>query len=295
LSRIAGILEYKQDQSAYALLSERIGRQYHQRFWDAASEGYGTNNQSCNAISLYMGLTAPQSVESVAANLLRSVVDLNGCHLTTGNICTKYLLEALTATGHADVAFRVATQESYPSWGYMLANGATTLWERWELATGSGMNSHNHPMLGSVGAWIYRTIAGIQADPNGPGFARFDLRPHFDERLDHARAVLQTVRGEVQVAWKRDAGQLVLQAVVPVGSQARIFLPAATGALLEESGTIIWRDGQPIIAGRGIESIESVGDLLVCRVGSGQYSFRLEVPAPASPVKTKPREDRSIA
>jgi alpha-L-rhamnosidase len=205
------------------------------------------------------------------------------------------LLEALTAAGHADVAFSVATQESYPSWGYMLANGATTLWERWELATGSGMNSHNHPMLGSVGAWIYRTIAGIQANPEGPGFARFDLRPHFDERLDYARASLQTVRGEIQVAWQRDASSLALQATIPVGSQARIFLPAPGSDLLEESDTVVWQDGQAPDIGRGIESIERVDNSLVCTVGSGRYYFRFPAFAPASLVNTKLEKDRGIA
>ncbi len=236
LSQIAGALDRSEECAHYAALAERIQRQYHQRFWNAASGGYGSNNQACNAISLYMGLAPPQHVASVVAQLVADVVEQHDCHLTTGNICTKYLLEALTAAGRADVAYAIAAQESYPSWGYMLANGATTLWERWELATGSGMNSHNHPMLGSIGAWFYRAVAGIQADASGPGFARFDLRPHIDARLTFARATLATVRGEIESSWEVAGDTFQLIARIPVGSTARIFLPARTGAPLLEVG-----------------------------------------------------------
>ena len=187
LGRIAGVLEREEEHAAYAALAEQVRQAYHRRFWDEAVGGYGSNNQSCNAISLYMDMVPPECTPRVVANLVRDVVELNDCHLTTGNICTKYLLEALTAAGHGGVAYSIANQETYPSWGYMLANGATTLWERWELATGSGMNSHNHPMLGSVGSWLYRAIGGIRADEEGPGFAAFEVRPHIDPRLQHAR------------------------------------------------------------------------------------------------------------
>ena len=189
--------------------------------------GYGSNNQACNAISLYMGLVPPPHVASVVAQLVADVVEQHDCHLTTGNICTKYLLEALTVAGRADVAYAIAAQESYPSWGYMLANGATTLWERWELATGSGMNSHNHPMLGSIGAWFYRAVAGIQADASGPGFARFDLRPHIDSRLTFARATLATVRGEIESSWEVDGDTFQLVGPHP-GRQHGADLPART-------------------------------------------------------------------
>ncbi len=149
------------------------------------------------------------------------MVDLHDGHLTTGNLCTKYLLEVLTDAGRADVAYGIVTQESYPSWGYMLANGATTLWERWELETGGGMNSHNHPMLGSVGAWFYRALAGITVDPAGPGFARFSVRPHVVGDLIQARASLQTIRGLVASEWELDGDRLTMRVVVPPGSRAR--------------------------------------------------------------------------
>jgi len=165
LSQIAAVLGKAADEQTYRALAGQICDQYNAVYWNEASGGYGSNNQACNAISLYMELVPAARRARVNANLVENVLERSAGHLTTGNICTKYLLEALTAAGRADVAFLIAAQETYPGWGYMLANGATTLWERWELATGGGMNSHNHPMLGSVGAWFYRAVAGIQADP----------------------------------------------------------------------------------------------------------------------------------
>ncbi len=277
LSQIAGVLNHSDDQARYAALAERIRRRYHQRFWNAACGGYGSNNQACNAISLYMNLAPEECIESVVAQLIANV-ERHDYHLTTGNICTKYLLEVLTAAGRADVAYAIAAQESYPSWGYMLANGATTLWERWEHATGSGMNSHNHPMLGSVGAWFFRTVAGIQADANGPGFARFDLHPHIDPHVVAARATLATVRGEIECNWQVKNRAFELVARVPVGSLARVFLPGRLGSPLLESCVAVWEDEQLVRSIQGIHSIHRQGDTLVCTIGSGTYQFQTTLP-----------------
>ena len=278
LSRIAGVLDRRDDSTAYAARAERVKQQYHRRFWDEASGGYGSNNQSCNAISLYMGLVPQEYRARVIGNLVHNVVDLNDCHLTTGNICTKFLLEALTLGGHGDVAYAVAAQETYPSWGFMLANGATTLWERWELATGSGMNSHNHPMLGSVSSWLYRAIGGIRASAAGPGFAAFEIVPHFDRRLQNARTALKTVRGEVRSEWCVEDGSLRLTVRVPVSSEARVFVPLARGERLLESGRVVWEQEATVAVLDGIRTIDRAGDVLVCTVGSGEYSFAAKLP-----------------
>jgi len=278
LSQIAGALAWREDCARYAELAEHIRHQYHQRFWNAECGGYGSNNQACNAISLYMDLVPAQYVESVVAQLVANVVEQHNCHLTTGNICTKYLLEALTAAGHADVAYAIVSQTSYPSWGYMLANGATTLWERWELATGNGMNSHNHPMLGSVGAWFYRVVAGIQAGADGPGFACFDLHPHLDPSLAFARATLATVRGEIESSWQVENDTFRLIARIPVGSEARIFLPVRVGTPLMESGVTVWAHEQIADQTPGIHDIQRKGNVLVCTIGSGAYRFHTTLP-----------------
>jgi alpha-L-rhamnosidase len=271
LGQIARALGNAANAQAYLDLAGQIAGRFNDRFWDESTGGYGSSNQACNAISLYMDLVPVERRVRVVDNLVKNVVERWNSHLTTGNICTKYLLEALTAAGRADVAYQIASQETYPSWGYMLANGATTLWERWELASGTGMNSHNHPMLGSVGAWFYRALAGIQADPGGPGFQRFDIRPNPVGGLAHARAALETVRGQIACGWQVAGGRLGLDLTVPVGSQARVFVPVPLGGALQEGDDILWKDEQP-----GAElAIHREGGSLVFSVGSGEYHFQV--------------------
>ena len=274
LSRIANVLGNKKDATTYEALARQVADRYNDRYWDEESGGYGTNNQACNAISLYMELVPETRRERVIANLVENVVELNDGHLTTGNICTKYLLEALTQAGHADIACLIASQETYPSWGYMLANGATSLWERWELATGSGMNSHNHPMLGSVGAWFYRAIAGLQADPTWPGFEHFDIRPNIISGLDYARASLKTIRGTIECGWQAANGKLLLDLFIPVGSQARVFIPIPIGATLLEGNTVLWKNEQSIGDTQNGLKIQRLGQDILCMPGSGRYHFQ---------------------
>jgi alpha-L-rhamnosidase len=171
-----------------------------------------------------------ERVGQVLANLVTDVV-AHDYHLTTGNVCTKYLLETLADNGRGDVALALARQTSYPSWGYMLANGATTLWERWELLTAYGMNSHNHPMYGSVSSWFYRALAGIRVLPESNGFDRFAIAPCFASGLLSAEASLQTIRGRVRVAWQRAEGVIHLEVEVPPNSEAELSLPLGGAAL----------------------------------------------------------------
>ena len=133
---------------------------FNSKYWNEGAGGYGSNNESMDAFALFLGIVPEDKVQRAVTSLVKAVRD-NGNHLSTGNLCTKYVLEALTKYGYGDLAFKIATNDTYPSWGYMLANGATTLWERWESLTGPGMNSHNHPMMGSVSAWFHKYLGGI--------------------------------------------------------------------------------------------------------------------------------------
>jgi alpha-L-rhamnosidase len=157
----------------------------------------------------------------------------------------------------------------------MLANGATTLWERWELATGNGMNSHNHPMLGSVDAWFYRAVAGIRACSEGPGFERFDICPAVDIGLTSASASLQTVRGTIECSWELIDEGLELNVTVPFGSQACIYLPHTLGCILREGDNILWKDEHPDQPCSDGQNTYCENRKLVCMARSGSYHFRL--------------------
>jgi alpha-L-rhamnosidase len=205
-----------------------IAAAFHEQFWSGPDIGYGSGNQACNAIALYMGLVPEEQLETVV-ELLVSDVLAHDTHLTTGNLATKYLLEVLAAHGHIDLAVRLVQQRTYPSWGFMLDNGATTIWERWENETGGEMNSHNHPMYGSVAAFLYRHVAGIKIPSAAVGCSEilFDINPAAG--LDRASASLESVRGRIAVSWRRRGDSVQVDVVVPAGCRAVLETPHGGG------------------------------------------------------------------
>jgi alpha-L-rhamnosidase len=194
-------------------------------------------------------------------------VKIHSYHLTTGNLCTKYLLEMLTENGHADVAYKIVAQETYPGWGYMLANGATTLWERWENATGNQMNSHNHPMMGSVDSWFYKYILGIRPNLLGAGFGKFSIRPYIISDLDFAEGEFNCPKGIIKSAWKKSANTITLHITIPENSVATVFVPTKNAESITESGKSIRQI-------RAIKFLRTEYQSAVFEVGSGSYSFK---------------------
>ena len=134
-------------------------------------------------------------------------------------------MELLTRTGTSDLAYDIACKTDYPSWGYMIANGATTLWELWQKREGPSMNSHNHPMFGSVGSWLYKALAGINLAPGTTGFEKILIAPQMVRDLTHASGSTMTVRGEVACAWSRTERSVRVEVTVPFGSEAEVVIP----------------------------------------------------------------------
>lgn len=265
IADMAEITGNHDDAVAYRRLAEKTGAAFNSHFWVEEAGGYGSNNQSCNSFALFLGLADGERKQRTLENLVSDVVE-RGYHLTTGNICTKYLLEVLTENGHIDVACKIATQTTYPSWGYMLANGATTLWERWEYATGGSMNSHNHPMMGSVGSWFYKYLLGIIPMIDKPGFEAFAIKPYIPSDLDSCEGTYQSIRGEVKSAWRKTGGKLQLEVVVPGNSEAKVYVPATS-----ERGLTI--DGKPFRKHKIATYEGGEGDFAIFSVPSGTYQF----------------------
>jgi alpha-L-rhamnosidase len=265
VSQMAQILQRPEDQAKYEQLAERTAAAFNREFWDESAGGYGSNNQSANAFALYLGLVPGERRARVFDNLVRKVRE-NGNHLTTGNLCTKYVLEVLSDNGRTDVAYDLATQVTYPSWGFMLANGATTLWERWEHMTGGAMNSHNHPMMGSVGSWFYKYLGGIQADPDSPGFRRFLLRPQVVSGLDWVRTSYPSPHGQIRSAWRVDGPRVHFEITVPPNSSARLWLPVAS---LDR----VLEDGKPLSPSEFVRSAGTSNGRVLLELDSGTYRF----------------------
>lgn len=266
ISRMASITGNKKDEIYYEKLAQKTAAVFNKKYWDEQSGGYGSNNQACNSFALFLGLVDKGRIPRVIDNLVKDVKSHN-YHLTTGNLCTKYLMEMLTENGQSEVAYKIATQETYPSWGFMLANGATTLWERWENETGGGMNSLNHPMMGSVDSWFYKYILGILPDAKGAGFEKFSIHPIIFNDLNFAEGEFSSVKGIIKSAWRKESGSINFDVTVPGNSTATVFIPTKNIKSITESN-------QNIDLVKGVKFLRMEDTYAVYNVGSGAYHFK---------------------
>ena len=268
ISQMAQIIGNEKDAIYYEVLAGRTAKAFNEKFWNGQTGGYGSNNQACNSFALFLGLVEEGRISQVVDNLVKDV-KAHDYHLTTGNLCTKYLLEMLTEYGHPEVAYRIATQETYPGWGYMLAMGATTLCERWEYNTGSGMNSHNHPMMGSVDSWMYKYLTGIIPDSEKPGFERFSIRPYIIEGLSSAKGEYNSIKGLIKSSWEKANGKISINATIPANSTAIVYIPTKNYKNITEGN-------QPVDKVIGIRFLRAENNYAIYQVGSGTYYFESE-------------------
>jgi alpha-L-rhamnosidase len=218
--------------------------------------------QTSYVLALQMKLLPP-ALESAAVDKLVANIEAHNWHLTTGFLGTPFLLFALSEHGRADVAYRLLLTDTYPSWGYMLSKGATTWWERWNGDTGDpSMNSYNHYAFGSVVAWVYRCVAGIDTVPTGPGFHEILIHPHPDSRITSARGEYASVYGKIVTEWNGTlSGTFTLKVTVPANTRAKIVLPPIASGQVTQNGHRV--------------ATEDENGTRVLRIGSGSYDFEV--------------------
>ncbi|MFF4051713.1 family 78 glycoside hydrolase catalytic domain [Streptomyces chartreusis] len=208
--------------------------------------------QTSNAIPLAFGLVPDSARASVFDSLVRDV-ERRGNHLNTGALGTSVLLRMLCAHGRPDLAHAVATQRTYPGWGYWHDNGADTMWEMWPLDS----RSRDHYFQGTAAQWLYENVAGLR--PGDAGYATFTVRPDARTGVDWARTSIRTVRGTAGVAWSQTADGFTMEVRVPVGAIAEVHVPAA--------------GGDEVTAPDGARHLRTEGGFAVYRVPHGTWRF----------------------
>jgi len=231
LSKAARLLGHDGDAAHYAHLAANIREAINARFLNRETGIYAGGSQTEMSMPLMWGVVPGTMVEKVAANLAAKVKGA-GYHLDTGVLGAKAILNALSQNGHADVAYRVAVQDTYPSWGWWIVNGATTLLENWDLDAKRDI-SDNHIMFGEIGAWPYKGLGGIFPDEQQPGFKHIILKPNFVKGLKEFEARHESPYGEIVSAWQRNGKKVTYEAVVPENTTATLYIPAG----MKDSGT----------------------------------------------------------
>ena len=264
MAKIATVVGEEADAKDFLAFADRVADAFNATFYDEAKGAYADNpaaayRQTANVLPLAFGIVPDEHRETVLANLVKDVKE-RGNHLSTGAIGTKDLLPVLTDNGHAELAYDVATNPTYPGWGYWFEKlGATTMWEEWPATS----RSQDHAFFGTVDDWLYQRVAGIT--PTAPGYTKVRIKPSPVGDLDRASSTVDSPLGAVETSWERSRGQLTLRATIPVGATGEIHVPAGR------------RSDVTPPAGASYTGVRD--GYVVYEVGSGAYEFRARTAA----------------
>ena len=225
LSKTAKLLDKKADASEYAKLAEEIKSSINNKYFNAEKNIYATGTQTEMSMALFRGIVPEEKIQLVADNLAKSIVG-NNSKMDVGLLGSKTILNALSQNGYADLAYKLASSDEYPSWGYWISNGATTLYENWDLSAEADL-SLNHIMFGEIDAWYYKALGGINIDENNPGFKNIILKPHFVEGLNDIKVSHEGPYGNIVSEWKKEGEVVNYSVIIPPNSKAELFLDAS--------------------------------------------------------------------
>jgi alpha-L-rhamnosidase len=223
LARTAKILNKPEDDAKYTALAKKIKEAINAKYLNREKALYGSGYQTELSVPLYWGIVPDSLKQRVAANLADSVA-ANKYFLDVGILGAKAILSALSDNGQAEAAYRLAAQQEFPSWGWWIRNGATTLYENWNITLERDL-SLNHIMFGEIGAWFFKGIAGIKPDEKNPGFKNVMLTPNFVNELTHFTATHKGPYGNIISSWKRTGKTTHYQVTIPANSSAIIRFP----------------------------------------------------------------------
>jgi alpha-L-rhamnosidase len=230
LAKAAKLFGRAEDEQKYTTLALKIKNAINAKYLNTETGMYDKGYQTELSMPLYWGIVPDELKAKVAANLAERVKQDNN-HLDAGILGAKAILGALSDNGCADVAYSIASQETFPSWGWWIKNGATTLYENWDVFAKSDL-SLNHIMFGEINAWYYKGLGGINIDPANPGFKNVLLKPNFVTGLNSFESNHIGPYGKIVSNWKRKGSSVIYSVVVPANSTATVTFPAGKKAYL---------------------------------------------------------------
>lgn len=264
MSEMAQFMGDNADAQYFTRTAQQMKASYNRKFFHTDKGCYGNNTVTANILSLQLGLVPDGYEEKVMQNIVEvTEKDFDG-HVSCGVLGIQHLMRGLTRRGHLDLAWKIVNQRTYPSYGYMIDHGATTIWELWNGNTADpAMNSANHVMLlGDLLQWYFEDLAGIRNANGFNGYRKLEMAPCFPIGLNHVKATQMTASGLVKSEWKRENDRLQWDFTIPSNTSARITIPTAFGILPE--------------VGNGVLSVKQEGFNTVINVGSGSYQWKTE-------------------
>lgn len=267
MQRFAKLTGNDADTKEYAELADKMRIAFQSKFYNPSQYSYSNNTITANLLPLYFGICPDSLREKVFENIYHKIHVESKDHISTGLIGTQYLFRGLTEYGNTDLAFKLASNTTYPSYGYMIANGATTIWELWNGNTADpNMNSQNHVMmLGDLITWFYENLAGIRTDKTDVGFKKIIMKPSLPAGLQFVNASYNSAYGLIKSDWKKSYGTFEWNISIPANSSAKVFIPAKSEADVLESGKALAGD---------IKVLQWKNGVLTMEIPSGNYQFK---------------------
>lgn len=268
MTTFAQITGNNDDIEEYQSLAKGVLTAFNAKFYDPQKYQYSNNTVTANILPLAFGMVEKKDENAVFEQMADRIIKLDNSHISTGLIGTQWLMRELTKRGRSDLAFAIATQKDYPSWGYMVEKGATTIWELWNGDTADpSMNSRNHVMLlGDLIAWMYQDLAGLKSMDGYPGFKQLWMEPRLAGDLSSAKASTLTPYGEAKSDWNLEKGQFTWHVTVPENTRANVLIPAESVEQITESG-------KPVTKLEGVKYVGKADGRVHLEIGSGDYTF----------------------
>jgi alpha-L-rhamnosidase len=250
----------------------RVKAAFNKKFYNSSNSTYSNNTVTANILPLAFDMVPQMEKEKVFQNIVSKILDENKGHISTGVIGTQWLMRWLTKYDRADIAYKLASNTTYPSWGYMVENGATTIWELWNGNTANpSMNSQNHVMLlGDLLIWMYENLGGIHSDSAEVAFKKIIMKPAFEVDLSNVSATYQSSYGNIKSHWMKENGVLKWDITIPANTRAIIYIPAAEANQVKE--------GNKLASGSDcVQFLKMENGKAVFEIGSGDYSFSVSI------------------
>ena len=237
MAKFAEVLGFTEDVAFFQQEITTATVAFNDKYFNRVTGRYANNTVTANILPLWFGMVPKGLEDKVMENIVDKTENECGGHVSTGVVGIQQLMRTLTEYGRGDLAFNIASNDTYPSWGYMYRNGATTIWELWNGNTADpAMNSGNHVMLlGDLILWEYEYLGGIRAME--PGYSKIQLKPYPIEGLDFVNCAYNSVSGRIESNWKREGNRFEWDIVIPANTTAEVCLPTAKGYEVKSYGS----------------------------------------------------------
>jgi len=269
MAKFATLLGKEKDAEEYTKKAEMMKSAFNNKFLDKSEIKYSNNTHTVNILALAFDLVPREHRQIILDNLLQKILAESDGHVGSGIIGGQWLMRTLTDNGHEDVAYTLAAQNTYPSWGYMVEKGATTIWELWNGDEGDpGMNSGNHVMLlGDLIIWFYENLGGIKADPENPAFKHIIMKPNVLGDLTYVDTSFKSSYGRIISNWKLEKDKFIWNITIPANTTATIYVPTLNKEEVMEGNKLASKSD-------GVSFIGSDDKRAVFKIESGEYTFR---------------------